>query len=192
MGLERDAPCAKGAICYGLDQFSKGPGARKRIQALHDAIAALGPSYAGLTEVFDEYLLKHVFNAGQRRVARDKLNEFWFDHTSPTALFRQKPVAQIYAEGVLKALDLSLKGKGRPVPIESWWIVDSTDFRMLSLADVKGGETVGSRVTLLIMTPRPAEDGPSVSARILGNASEAYSTEEKDGSVSTRRVRSIK
>jgi hypothetical protein len=192
MGLERDVPCAKGAICHGLEEFSKGPGSRKRITKLREAIAALAPTYVGLTEVFDEHLLSHVFNPGERRRACAKLNEYWFNADSPTTLFAGKPVARIYAEGVLRTLDLSLKGGRRPVPIESWWVLDSTDFRMLNLTDVETGKTVGDRVVLLIMTPRPAAGGPTVSARILDDVAEAYSTEEKDGAVLTRRVKSIR
>jgi hypothetical protein len=106
-------------------------------------------------------------------------------------LFADKPVAKIYAEGVLHALDLSLQGAKEPVPIDSWWIVDSTEFRMLNLADVDSGKTVGDKVTLLIMTPRPAAGGPTVSAAILRNAAEAYTTEHKDGAVATTRVKDI-
>ena len=63
---------------------------------------------------------------------------------------------------------------------------------MLNFADVKAGKTVGGRVTLLIMTPRPAAGGPTSPAAILGNVAEAYSTEEVGGTVVTRRVRGIK
>jgi hypothetical protein len=192
MGLERDVPCAKGAICYGLDQFSKGPGARNRVRQLRDAIAALAPTYEGLAEVFDEHLLTHVFNTSQRRSAVAKLNKYWFDPNSPTTLFPGKPVARIYAQGVLRTLDLSLRGGGRAVPIESWWIVDSTEFRMLNFADVEAGKTVGARVILLIMTPRPAAGGPAIPARILGHVAEAYSTEDVGRAVVTARVRGIK
>ena len=60
-------PCAKGAICYCLDEFSKGDGARQRISNLRNAIAALAPSYSGLAEAFDQHLLSLVLNnAGQR------------------------------------------------------------------------------------------------------------------------------
>ena len=191
MGLERDVPCAKGAICHALDEFSKGPGARERITKLRDAIAARAPNYEGLTQVFNEHLLPHALAPAQRQQAVDKLDGQWFAANSPTALFADKPVAKIYAEGVLRALDLSLQGAPDPVPIESWWIVDSTEFRMLNLADVDGGKTVGNKVTLLIMTPRPAAGGPAVSAAILRNAAEAYSTEHRNGAVATRRVKDI-
>ena len=51
---------AKGAICQGLDEFSKGRGARQRIARLRDALTALAPGYAGLTEVFDRNLLARI------------------------------------------------------------------------------------------------------------------------------------
>ena len=113
MGLERDVPCAKGAICSALDRFSQGFGARNRIRSLRDAIAALAPTYEGLSEAFDGHLLAHVFNTRQRSSAVAKLKDYWFDPDSPTTLFPGKPVARIYAEGVLRTLDLSLRGGRR-------------------------------------------------------------------------------
>jgi hypothetical protein len=41
----------------------------------------------------------------------------WFDRTSEDLYFPQcQPIAPIFAEGVLKTLELSLNGKGDPVP----------------------------------------------------------------------------
>ena len=184
------APRARFASLWTSSRKGLGPGAG--ISNLRDAIAALAPTYEGLSEAFDEHLLAHVFKTRQRRSAVEKLNNYWFDPDSPTTLFPGKPVARIYAEGVLRTLDLSLRGGRRAVPIESWWIVDSTELRMLNFADVKAGKTVGAMVTLLIMTPRPAAGGPTIPAAILGNVAEAYSTEEVGGTVVTRRVRGIK
>lgn len=182
-------PCAKGAICYCLDEFSKGRGARSRIAKLRDAIAALAPSYEGLAEAFDQYLLSHVItDAGQRQKIVEHLRKFWFEPDSKP-FFPADPVAKIYAEGVLKTLDLSLKGK-RPIPIDSWWVLDSADLRMLNFADVKKGVTISSNVTLLIMTPRP-EGGGRAASPILGDEAEAYVTELQGKKVTTRRVRDI-
>lgn len=182
-------PCAKGAICYCLDEFSKGRGARARIAKLRGAIAALAPSYAGLAEVFDRYLLSHVItDADQRQKIVAHLKKFWFDPDSKP-FFPADPVAKIYAEGVLQTLDLSLKGK-QPVPINAWWVLDSADLRMLNFADVKNGVTIGGNVTLLIMTPRP-EGGGRAASPILGDVAEAYVTELQGKKVTTRRVRDI-
>ena len=182
-------PCAKGPICYCLDEFSKGRGARPRIAKLRYAIAALAPSYAGLAEVFDEYLMSHVItDADQRQKIVAHLKKFWFEADSKP-FFPDDPVAKVYAEGVLRTLDLSLKGK-RPVPINSWWVLDSTDLRMLNFADVKKGVTISGNVTLLIMTPRP-EGGGRAASPILGDVAEAYVTELQGKKVTTRRVRDI-
>jgi hypothetical protein len=63
--------------------------------------------------------------------------------------------------------------------------------RLLTLSDVKDGVTVGGRVTLLIMTPRPTDSGRTAPPWILGHEAEAYVTEQRGGAVTTRRVRDI-
>jgi len=187
--VDNGVPCAKGAICYCLDEFSKGPGARSRITKLRDAIAGLAPTYKGLAEVFDEYLMSHVItDKGRRQNIVVYLNAFWFDLSARHPYFSNKPVAEIYAKGVIEALDLSLKGQ-RTVPLNAWWMLDSTEVRLLILADVKDGMTVGGRVTLLIMTPRPDSAGKASPPWILGDEAEAYVTEQQGDAVTTRRVR---
>lgn len=183
-------PCAKGAICYSLDQVSKGPAARSRVKRLHQEISKRAPDYDGLTDVFDQHLLSHVMSDpdNKQRAVRH-LQRHWFDPNSDAPFFPNQPVARILAEGVLKALDLSLKGK-RVVPINAWWVLDAPEFRMLTLADVKDGVTIGGRVTLLVMTPRPQVPGRAVAA-ILGEEAEAHVTEHQQGVVSTTRVRDI-
>lgn len=182
-------PCAKGAICYSLDQVSKGPRARSRIKRLHQEISKQAPHYEGLTQIFDRYLLAHVISDPEHkhRVVRH-LGRHWFDPNSDAPFFPDKPVARIYAEGVLKALELSLNSK-RVVPINAWWVLDAPEFRILTLADVKEGATVGGSVTLLIMTPRPQVPGRA-GAAILGEEAEAHVTEHQRGVVSTKRLRS--
>jgi hypothetical protein len=183
-------PCAKGALCYCLDEFSKGPGARSRVTKLRDAIAELAPAYEGLAEVFDQYLVSHVVDdADQRQRIVAHLKTYWFDSDSQRPFFVGKPVAQIYAEGVLETLDLALKGQRTVVPINAWWVLDSAELKMLNLADVRDGITVGGRVTLLIMTPRPGDYGRATPPWILGDEAEAYVTEQEGGAVTTRRVR---
>lgn len=183
-----DVPCAKGAICYSLDEVSKGPRARSRIKRLHQEISKQAPDYDAIADTFDRHLLSHVISdpAHKERAVRH-LKRHWFDPNSDAPLFPGKPVAGLLAEGVQKALDLSLKGK-RVVPIDAWWVLDSPEFRVLTLADVKDGVTVGGRVTLLIMTPRPETSGP-LSTPILGEQAEAHVTEHQGAEVSTTRVR---
>ena len=192
-GLVSDyAVCAKGAICFCLDEFSKGRGARARVSGLRNAIAALEPSeYQGLTDVFDEYLVRYVFDdAERRRQIAAALKRYWFDvPTEP--LFPQFPVNHIYAEGVLKALDVSLQGSTRVIPLNSWWLLDYPEVKMLTLADIDAsGVTIGGRVTLLILTPRPTISGP-ISAAILGNTAQAWVTEYRESQVQTRSMRDI-
>src|SRR5260370_31003140 len=114
-------------------------------------------------------------DAGQRRRIVAHLNAYWFDAAAPKPFFPTEPVARIYAEGVLETLDLSLKGKPT-VPIEAWWVLDSAEFRMLNLADVKDGVTVGRSVTLLIMTPRPGNGGRATPPPLLRDLAEAHRT----------------
>ncbi len=187
----KNVPCAKGALCYCLDEFSKGPGARSRIERLRDAIAALAPTFAGLTEVFDRYLMAHVIpDAEQRQRLAANLDAFWLDARSPRPFFPKAPVREILAKGILETLDLSLKGEKRAVPINAWWVLDSAELRVLNLADVKGGVTVGGNVTLLIMTSRPKGRG-GAAPPILGDLAEAYVTERQGRAVTTRRVRDL-
>jgi hypothetical protein len=182
-------PCAKGAICYCLDEFSKGRGARPRVGRLRDAVAALAPAFNGLTAVFDRYLLSHVFtNAAERAPVVAHLQQHWFDQTSPDAFFPGVPVASIYAQGVLRALDLALAGR-RVVPLNAWWLLDYPEVKLLSLADVdQAGVTIGGRVTLLILTPRPQDSGRPTRP-ILGETAQALVTEYRDNSVITIDVR---
>jgi hypothetical protein len=183
------APCAKGAICHSLDEFSKGRGAGPRVRKLRDAIAAAGSSHEGIADVFDRHLLSHVLSDADRQRAIDYLKRYWLNPKSPTPFFPSVPVARLLAEGVQKALDLSLAGKG-VVPINAWWVPDSPEFKVLTLADVKDGVTVSGHVTLLVMTPRPAVRGRSANA-IMGDVAEAHVTHRKGRAVRTQRVRDL-
>ena len=187
-------PCAKGAVCYCLDEFSKGRGARSRVKKLDDAIAALAPTYVGLEDVFDTYLLSYVItDPAERRRIVVHLREFWFGAQAAEPFFPNLPIAPVYAEGLRETLGLSLNGR-RVVPINAWWILDSSQFKMLNLADVDNdGRTIGGNVTLLIMTPRPQYTGrPSRGSSILGTKAEAWVTEQEGRRVTTRRVRDVR
>jgi hypothetical protein len=187
-------PAAKGAICYCLDEFSTGPGARARVQNLNDAISALAPSYAGLANAFDQYLLSYKFTTPASRLAIvNFLDTYWFDPKSPVTFFPGVPVAKIYAKGVLQALKLSLGGKGPVVPINSWWVLGASEVELLSTADQEAGVTISDSVTLLIETPRPKKiQGMAVPPWILGNTAEAYVTRQQGRSVTTKRVRNLR
>jgi hypothetical protein len=183
-------PCAKGAVCHCLDEFSKGRGARPRVSRLRDAMAALAPAFDGLTAVFDRYLLSHVItNAAERARVVTHLQQHWFDQSSPDAFFPGVPVPSIYGEGVLKAIDLALAGY-RVVPLNAWWLLDYPEVKLLSLADVdQMGVTIGGRVTLLVLTPRPQGRGRPTRTPILGETAQAWVTEYRDNRVRTIDVR---
>ena len=113
----KNVPCAKGALCYCLDEFSKGSGARSRIAKLRDAIAALAPSYAGLTDVFDRYLVSHVISdAEQRQRIAANLNAFWLDPGSRKPFFPAEPMAEILREGHTRDTRPVAEGEGAGRP----------------------------------------------------------------------------
>jgi hypothetical protein len=177
-----DIPCAKGWVPYGLDQCSRGRGARSRLQRLNESIASLAPRYQGLETVFDTHLLSHIIsNSEVRKKVVEHLKMHWFDVDSPAAFFPGQPVAQIYAQGVLKAVELSLNGQ-RTVPIDTWWVLDSQAVKMLTLADIdEQGKTLGRQVTLLILTPKPPPpraDEEVSTTPILGYQAEAWVSEQ--------------
>jgi hypothetical protein len=181
---------AKGVICYCLDEFSKTRGARSRIGRLRAELAALAPAYNGLTAVFDRYLMSYVItNAAQRARFVTHLQRYWFDPASPDAFF-PGPIASIYAQGVIRALDLALAGR-RVVPLNAWWLLGFPVVQMLSLADVDPhtGVTIGGRVTLLVLTPRPEGDGRPTRTPILGETAQAWATDHRDDAVRTIDVR---
>jgi hypothetical protein len=181
--------CAKGAICHCLDEFSKGRGARSRLAELRGALGAVAPSFDGLTAVFDRNLLSHVIpNAAERVRTVRHLQRYWFDQASPDTYFPGVAVASIYTQGVLKALDLALAGR-QVVPLNAWWLLDFSEVKLLSLADVdRAGVTIGGRVTLLIMTPRPQVGGRPTRTPILGETAQAWVTEYRDNGVRTTNV----
>jgi hypothetical protein len=188
-----NAHVAKGAVCYALDQVSKGPRARERLRALKSAIDKSAPTYKGLADTFDKHLLSHVFTgAAARKRIVDHLKHSWFEG-GRKGYFPGTPVARIYGEGVSKTLDLALKGKGRKVvPIDSWWSLDHSEMKMVNLADVKGNRTVGSHVTLMIHTPKPKGKGKASGPAILGDSASAHVTHRSGGSVGTRRIGNIR
>ena len=158
-------------------------------------MAIASNDYQGLEVVFDQYLFPYCINcfsdANERTRAVAFLRRYWFDLGSPDAFFPGFPVARIYAEGVLKALELSLNGR-RVVPLNAWWILDTTEPKMLVLADVDNqGVTVGGRVTLLVVTPRPSGRVRPRGAAILGQTAQAWVSERQDSQVVTVAVRDL-
>src|SRR6266567_9123116 len=101
-------PCLKGPIPYCLEQCSKGQGAGDRLKRLSAAIRAIAPHFRGLETVFDEHLLPLVFNKARRRAITAHLKTYWFDDSSPEALFPPQRPRQIDGSDVLRSLSVSL------------------------------------------------------------------------------------
>lgn len=198
-----DVSEAKGAICLALEEFSVGPGARARVQALRDALVAMikTDNYTDLGTTYGDLLLPASFRTpASRNAIVDYLDRYWFDPIPAEAYFPGVPVAEIHAKGMLTALDLSLAGEGAVIPFESWWMLEFPHFELLSLVrQLSNGTTVSKYVILDIRTPRPAFASGVVSKNwILGKTGQAYVTRvelasgQGTGSVVTTSVRTGK
>jgi hypothetical protein len=133
-----------------------------------------------------------ISDASARRRIVTHLEQHWFDQASPEAYFPGVPVASIYAPGILKALELALAGRRLVVPLNAWWLIGFPEMKLLSLADVDSttSATIGGRVTLLILTPRPQGDSPPTGTPIWGDIAQAFVTEQTDHVVTTVSTRS--
>jgi hypothetical protein len=178
----RDTIIAKGPVPFCLEEISKGSGARRRLDTLRTNIAALGAPYHGLAAVFEADLLALVFpNPADAANVRAHLEKHWFDATAP--YFPNDPVAEIYAKGVLQALELSLNGAPNnrpPLEISAWWQLEHPRVEMLTL------QTATSRISLHVLTPRP-HGGGGAGPTILGAYSAAWVTTAAGGVVDTKR-----
>ena len=144
----------------------------------------------GSERIFDEYLAVYYCNdGGLRRRILEHLKRYWFSD-SAGAYFPDQQIAQMYAEAVIKTIELSLNGRHHPVPINAWWIIQPGEkaVKMLNLAEVdRNGMTASSSVTLLIMTPVPQLDDAPSKTTLWGNA-EAWVTGDPGGGVVTRQI----
>lgn len=175
-------PVAKGPVTYCLDQMSVLDQADRHLQSLADAISRLsGKNFDGLEEAFAEYLFAPIY--GDRPALIEKMTRYlhkcWFGPSSRDSYFPDHPnVARIYATGILKTIDLSLKGgPKKPLPIDSWWELNYPRITMINLVSKR-------QVTLLIATPRPAVPTPT---GIWGEEGEAWLSDEGTG-VQARRI----
>jgi hypothetical protein len=144
-------PVAKGPITYCLDRLSTAPNAREALGALKQAIQGLaGIGYQGLEKAFEIHLCQPVYMDVQRSSkVTAYLKQHWFDASSVDAYFRdQQPIAEIYAAGVINAIDESLKGAPDPIPIDAWWVLGHPGVQMITLVSKR-------QVTLLIATAAP-------------------------------------
>jgi hypothetical protein len=172
-------PKAKGPVPYCLEEISKATSARARLETLQRDIKALAPTYRGLAAVFETDLLTHFYEDPKAREIRLHLERHWFDAPDATAYFRGAAVAEIYAKGVLEALEKSLSGSGTPLKIEAWWHVGHEKVAMVTAPSTNG-------LRLEILTPRPVGAAGTGAPPILG-FSAAWVTEDVGGTVTTTR-----
>ena len=173
------SPIAKGPVPFCLEEVSKRSDARARLQKLRADILGLGPTFGDFAAVFEADLLALEFP--NPAPIKAHLEAHWFDATSP--YFPGVQVAEIYAKGVLHALDVSLDSSPTnrpPLEIEAWWLVDQPAVQMLTLL------SPSNRLSLHILTPRPAGVAGSQTA-ILGQYSSAWITTSKNGTIDTNR-----
>lgn len=185
----QETTALKGPVLHWLDQLSVGNGARGHLEKLDAAIKKLAPAYKGLEGALDEFLAAPLhIDAALRKKLLDHLNKAWFSD-GHGAYFPGQQVTQKYAQAVIKTVELSLKGKHDPVPINAWWLIQTDPMvSMLTLADVDhSGVTVGSSVTLLINTPRPPASAVPSNKALWGDAA-AFVTEHHEGKVRTRQI----
>ena len=163
-------PVAKGAVTRALDDISVRRDARSRLEALRRALRELqATEFRRLEYVFAEHLLRHVF-PDKVDAMTAYLGRYWFnERTGWWPAFQ--PIAPIYAQGLLQALNVSLEGKGRPRPFDSYWILGHDGVEMITLASTR-------QLTLLIATPHPPEPAPS---GITSEESNAWVTARRAG-----------
>jgi hypothetical protein len=164
-------PVGKGPVTVCLDQMSTGKSARADLERLKAEIVAIAPAdFRGLEYVFQQHLLPVIYSPGQSSAIAAYLKQYWFDEATgwwPTF----QPIAPIYAMGVIQTINASLAGKGAPLPINSYWILNHQHVEMINLASP-------IQVTLLICTPPPPELGPP---GILGVDSQVWVSSRRAG-----------
>jgi hypothetical protein len=162
---------AKGPVTVCLDQMAVGRDARRRLEALRQAIMALAPAgYRGLEGAFAQYLFPGFFNAEQIARLSEHLGRSWFSEA--TGWWPEfQPIAPIYATGLLQTLNTSLASKGDPLPIDSYWILKHHQVELINLVSTR-------QVTLLIATPSPVEMAPS---GMWSEESQAWATSRRAG-----------
>ena len=159
-------PCAKGPVTYCLDELSVKNDAPALMQKLADEITKLeANNFHDLEKALETYLLQVVYNdAVKSAKVAAYLKQYWFDETSSDVFFPEiQPIAPVYAQGLLKTLELA---KDQKLPIDSWWMMDHPDIEMMNLVSAR-------QVTLVIATPRPTGLSPG---GIWGEKGQAWTT----------------
>lgn len=160
---------AKGPVFVGLDAMSVHMNARSMLGQLATAIDARKSSnYSDLDQVFAQFIFTPLgMTEALRPEALAYLHSTWYDASSKDNFFPQdQPIGPIIGMGFLKTIDISLKGTAAPLPIDSWWLMDHTDFEVINFVSLQ-------QVTMLVCTPRPEGAVPTA---IMAPTAEAYTT----------------
>ena len=85
-----DVPCAKGWVCYGFDEYSKGKRHVRGSSRLNEAIMSKAPHFQRLEQVFDTLIFSYLkVNSDVRERIVEYLRTYWFadpnlpNHTFP-------------------------------------------------------------------------------------------------------------
>jgi len=177
---------AKGPVTHCLDVLSKMKDGGAKLKKLRKAVfARRRRDFTGLEKVFAKDLFE-ASGMSQEKITRatDYLKKFWFDEEKGWWQ-SQQPIAETFGEGLLKALDASLKptkaGK-KPIPMDCYWIIGNRQFQVLTLENPQ-------QVTLLFLTPTPKNRKPG---KIWSEWAKVSVTARRgDGNVQTTQVQKI-
>lgn len=159
---------AKGPVFVALDDMSVRPDAGTLLSQLATAISGTATSYSNLDDIFAQHLFTPMgMTEALRPDSLAYLKRTWYDANSKDNFFHAyQPIGPIIGQGFLKTIEISLKGGGTPLPIDSWWLMDHTDFEVINLVSAR-------QVTMLVCTPRPSGAVPTA---IMSSTAEAYTT----------------
>ncbi len=160
---------AKGPVFVGLDTMSVHADARNLLTQLEMALKAkANAKFSDMVDTFAHHIFAPLgMNEALKPDALAYLHRTWYDATSKCNFFLEyQPIGPIIGWGFLKTIEISLKGTNAPLPIDSWWLMDHTDFEVVNLVSPQ-------QVTMLVCTPRPQGVVPTA---IQSSTAEAYTT----------------
>lgn len=137
---------SKGPLCYCLDKVSRRSDAVKRLGKLRKDLQGLkNAGYQGSAEVFRKHLFD-VCKIGDTNSVVKYLKMYWFNEYGGWWPHLQ-PIEPAFCIGIIKTLKVAIDKK---LPIESYWLIVKAGFEMTIAQSPY-------QVTLLIMTPEPAD-----------------------------------
>lgn len=160
---------AKGPVFHALDNMSVKPDARSALGRLEAALKDKASSnFEDLYKTFDMYLFAPLnLEAARTTAALERLHRTWYDaHSNENYFHAHQPIAPIIGMGFLQTLEISLRGSGAPLPIDSWWVMNHAKFEVINFVS-------RHQVTMLVCTPSPNGYVPTA---IWSPTAEAYTT----------------